>query len=214
MGRPSFLIENKLRKKGFSLIAGVDEVGRGPLAGPIVAAAVIFPPNTKIKGLLDSKSLIAKQRERFYKEIQQKALAIGVAILDHKTIDKINIGKANLLVMKMAVENLCVVPDCLVIDGGRIKLDLPIPQQGLTAGDKKCSSIAAASIIAKVTRDRLMLQLHKKYPKYRFDLHKGYGTEKHLKRLKKYGPCPIHRRSFSPVSQSFSRPTAGREERS
>ncbi|MFH1347825.1 MAG: ribonuclease HII [Candidatus Margulisiibacteriota bacterium] len=197
MRRPSFSIENKLREKGYSIIAGIDEVGRGPLAGPVVAAAVVLPEGTRIQGLADSKLLSAQAREKLFVKIRQKASAIGIGIVSHKLIDKLNIGKANLLAMKIAVENLGLYPDYLLIDGKRNKLEIPLPQTGINSGDKKCSSIAAASIIAKVTRDRLMLTLHKKYPEYRFDRHKGYGTREHFLMLKKFGPCPIHRRSFT-----------------
>lgn len=194
---PSLTEENKLKKNGYSNIAGVDEAGRGPLAGPIVAAAVVLPAKIRIKGLADSKLLAAPERERLFNEIRQKASAIGIGIVSHKLIDKLNIGKANLLVMRIAVENLNLSPDYILVDGQRNKLDLPMPQKGINSGDKKCASIAAASIIAKVTRDRLMLRLHQKYPEYRFDRHKGYGTREHFLKLKKFGPCPLHRRSFT-----------------
>ncbi|MFC1540470.1 ribonuclease HII [Candidatus Margulisiibacteriota bacterium] len=203
-------MENKLRANGFAQVAGVDEVGRGPLAGPVVAAAVILPAQARIRGLCDSKLATAEKREELFRAISQKAIAIGIGEVGHKMIDKVNIRQANLLAMKLAVEGLATRPDHILIDGERDKIDLPIPQSGIKGGDRKCASIAAASIIAKVTRDRIMMQLHKKYSKYRFDLHKGYGTEKHLERLRKYGPCPVHRRSFAPVSQSSSRPKAGK----
>lgn len=195
----SFRYENKLWKEGKRFIAGVDEVGRGPLAGPIVAAAVVFPQKVKIKGLADSKTLTAKSREKLYSEIKRKALAIGIATLSHRCIDRLNIGRANLLVMKRAIEKLPLMPDYLLIDGERIKIDLPVTQRGILRGDGRSASIAAASIIAKVTRDQMMLRYHKKYPEYGFDSHKGYGTKMHLLKLSKCGPCPIHRRSFSPV---------------
>lgn len=194
--------ERKFLQKGFSLVAGVDEVGRGPLAGPIVAAAVVFPPGVNIKGLNDSKLLTPEKREKLFIEIKRKAIAIGLAKVSHKIIDKINIHQANLLAMKRAVEDLAVRPEYLLIDGTRNRLDLPVPQMGISGGDRKCASIAAASIIAKVTRDRLMVRYHKKYPHYRFDLHKGYGTRLHVQRLLKHGPCAIHRRSFAPLSAS------------
>ncbi len=189
--------ERRLWKQGLKCLAGIDEVGRGPLAGPIVAAAVIFPQSVKIKGLADSKTLSAEKREELFPEIKRKALAISVASLNHKQIDKLNIGQANLLVMKMAIQKLSLLPDYLLIDGGRIKIDLPIEQRKIVGGDRKCASIAAASIIAKVSRDRVMLRYHKKYPKYGFASHKGYGTEMHFNKLQEFGPCPIHRRSFS-----------------
>ncbi|MDI6731518.1 MAG: ribonuclease HII [Candidatus Margulisbacteria bacterium] len=197
----SFRYEKKFWDVDFEYIAGVDEVGRGPLAGPIVAAAVIFSPKTKIKGLNDSKQLTPTLREKLYLEIQEKALAVGIALLDHKMIDKINIGKANRLALKMAVEALSITPQYLLIDGKRMRIDLPIQQVSLVKGDGRCASIAAASIIAKVTRDRMMLQFHQKYPHYGFDRHKGYGTKEHFRKLEKFGPCLIHRRSFYPVSQ-------------
>lgn len=197
----SFKLEKSLWNKGLEFVAGVDEVGRGPLAGPIVAAAVIFSPQTRIKGLNDSKKLTPLVREKFFAEIQSKALSIGIALLDHKMIDKINIGKANRLVLKMAVEALKIAPQYLLIDGKRMKIDLPIPQLSIIKGDGKCASIAAASIIAKVTRDRMMQEFHQKYPVYGFDRHKGYGTKEHFKMLQKHGPCPIHRKSFYPISE-------------
>jgi len=197
MRKPTSSLENKLRLKGYNLIAGIDEVGRGPLAGPIVAAAVIFPPKTKIKGLADSKLLTAEKREELFAEIRAKAFCVGVAKISHQLIDRINIGRANLLAMKKAVMNLSLIPDYLLIDGGRYQLDLDIPQQGIAGGDRKCFSIAAASIIAKVARDRMMLRYHKKYPQYEFHAHKGYGTKKHYQKLREYGSSPIHRQSFS-----------------
>lgn len=198
----SFKYEKKLWKKGFSLIAGVDEVGRGPLAGPIVAAAVVLPPKVKLPGLNDSKLLSPEKREELFVLIKKAALSIGIAKVSHKLIDKINIHQANLLAMKLAVEALSIIPDYLLIDGGRNKLDLSIPQMGISGGDRKCASIAAASIIAKVTRDRLMVRYHKKYPEYGFAQHKGYGTRLHVRKLLKHGPCPIHRISFAPVVKS------------
>ena len=178
-------------------MVGVDEVGRGPLAGPVVAAAVVFPPQVKIKGLNDSKKLSPRAREELFLEIQEKALSISTARVSHRVIDKINIWQATLLVMKLAVERLALAPDYLLIDGKRTKLDLTIVQRSIIGGDGKCASIAAASIIAKVTRDQLMVRYHKKYPHYGFADHKGYGTEEHFRKLKKHGPCPIHRRSFT-----------------
>ncbi|MEE8637732.1 MAG: ribonuclease HII [Candidatus Margulisiibacteriota bacterium] len=193
--------ERRLWKKGYKCVVGVDEVGRGPLAGPVVAAAVVFPSNVKIKGLDDSKKLTPKKREELFYEIKKKALGIGVGRVNHKLIDKLNIGRANLLAMKKAVENLPFFPDYLLIDGGRHKIDLPIKQRGISGGDGKCASIAAASIVAKVIRDRIMLRYHQKYPRYKFDRHKGYGTREHMRKISKFGPCLIHRRSFYPISQ-------------
>ena len=195
--------ERRLWEEGFKFVAGVDEVGRGPLAGPVVAAAVIFPPGiVKINGLADSKLLTPRERERLLPEIKKKAIAIGIGKVSHTLIDKINIGQANLLAMKRAVEKLPIFPDYLLIDGGRYRISLPLPQQGINGGDGKCFSIAAASIVAKVFRDQLMLAYHKKYPQYRFDCHKGYGTKEHLLQLRRYGSSPIHRQSFFPVSHS------------
>jgi len=197
----SLRIEKKLAREGYKLIAGVDEVGRGPLAGPIVAAAVIFPPGINIPGLNDSKKLSRKQREALYPLIREKAIGCGIAAINNRVIDRINIGRANRLAMKRAVLKMAVRPDYLLIDGPMIRIDLPIEQEGITGGDHKCASIAAASIIAKVTRDRIMVKYHRKYPDYGFDEHKGYGTKKHLQRLMKYGPTSLHRRSFYPVSE-------------
>lgn len=194
-----FKFEKKLWRKGFNRIAGVDEAGRGPLAGPVVAAAVIFPQKIAIKGLNDSKKLSAKNREKLFREITKKAIAYAVSIISHKLIDRINIGRAGLLAMKGAVEKLSYVPDFLLIDGKNFRVDLPIEQQSITHGDARCASVAAASILAKVIRDHIMLKYHQRYPIYRFDLHKGYGTREHFRRLEENGPCPIHRKTFSPV---------------
>jgi ribonuclease HII len=196
---PNQAVEKSLRLQGFLTLAGVDEAGRGPLAGPIVAAAVVFPANVRIKGLADSKLLTPKKREELFLKIQKKALGIGIGQVGHELIDKINIGKANLLALKMAVENLPLIPHFILIDGERNRIDLAIAQRGINDGDKKCVSIAAASIIAKVTRDRLMLKLHEKYPGYGFDRHKGYATREHVCNLSRLGSCPVHRKSFLPV---------------
>lgn len=192
--------ERRLHRRGIKCVAGVDEVGRGPLAGPVVAAAVILPLKEKIEGLDDSKKLTPKKREELCREIKKKALAIGVGRVGHKLIDKINIGRANLLAMRKAVEKLNIAPDFLLVDGERNHIKISIPQRGISGGDRKCASIAAASIVAKVIRDKIMLRYHKKFPAYRFDQHKGYGTRLHLENLEESGPCPIHRRSFAPVS--------------
>ena len=201
---PSHAYEKALYRKNFNHVAGVDEVGRGPLAGPIVAAAVILPPDCKIKGLDDSKKISPRRREILFIQIIKQAVAVGLGKVNHALIDRINIGRANLLAMKMAVEKLKLKPDYLLVDGARNRLDVSIPQRAINRGDAKCSSIAAASIVAKVTRDRLMKKYHVKYPFYGFDRHKGYGTALHLKQLSQYGPCPIHRRSFLPVRQAGS----------
>jgi len=196
----NFSCERRLWRKGLKYVAGVDEVGRGPLAGPVVAAAVVFPPNVMLRGLEDSKRLTPKKREELFCEIKKKAAGIGIGMVGHRQIDRLKIGKANLLAMKKAVEKLSLSPDYLLIDGGRYKIDLPIEQRGISGGDGKCASIAAASIIAKVTRDRIMLRYHRRYPEYRFDCHKGYGTREHMRKIYRFGPSAIHRRSFYPVS--------------
>ncbi|MBU0502189.1 MAG: ribonuclease HII [bacterium] len=178
-------------------IAGVDEAGRGPLAGPIVAAAVILPAKFSLPGLDDSKKLSPQKRDQLFVLIYQQALAVGVGRVSHKKIDQINIGRANILVMERAVQALSLRPDLVLIDG-RIKLkNILIMQKSIVRGDQKFASIAAASIIAKVTRDRIMLRYHQKYPLYNFAKHKGYGTREHLTNLEKHGPCEIHRRSFT-----------------
>jgi ribonuclease HII len=186
--------EKKARKKGYNIIAGVDEAGRGPLAGPVVASAVIIHDYDFISEINDSKQLSPKKRFIAYREIVEKA-TIGISLVDEDTIDRINIRRATMLAMEEAVINLSLVPDLLLIDG-RLKLDLPYKQKHIIRGDTQSVSIAAASIIAKVTRDSLMLTYHDMYPHYRFDLHKGYGTEKHIKALRKHGPSPIHRKTF------------------
>jgi ribonuclease HII len=202
-----FSYENRLWKKGVQYVAGVDEVGRGPLAGPIVAAAVILSRASKIRGLADSKLLTPRKREELCRRIRKEALGIGIGIVGHRRIDRINIGRANLLAMKRAVERLRIAPDFILIDGARNRIDLPVAQKGICGGDRKCASIAAASIVAKVTRDRIMRRYHGRYPEYRFDLHKGYGTRVHLQKLQEFGPCLIHRRSFRPVSALAQKPT-------
>lgn len=194
----SLVYEKALIRKGYKLIAGVDEVGRGPLAGPLVAAAVILPLDQTIKGLDDSKKLSPAQREKLFVKISAKAIAIGIGIAGHREIDRLNVGKANRLAMERAVSSLTVKPDFILIDG-RCRIHFPAPQRGIAGGDAKCASIAAASIIAKVTRDNLMIDYAKQFPPYGFAKHKGYSTRSHLLALRKFGPCPIHRRSFSPV---------------
>jgi ribonuclease HII len=190
--------ERELRGKGFLRIAGVDEAGRGPIAGPVVAAAAIFPGECRLPRLADSKLLTAKQREQLFGLIHRKALCIGVGAADARTIDRLNILAATLLAMRNAIGQLQPEPDLVLVDG-RCALDVPCPQRAVVGGDRICASIAAASIVAKVTRDRMMLGLDQAYPGYGFAQHKGYGTRQHLERLAELGPCPEHRRSFKPV---------------
>ena len=182
------------------MIAGVDEAGRGPLAGPIVAAAVILPLNCSLPGLDDSKKLTPKQRDRLFFEIKKQALGIGISLISHRRIDELNIGKANLLVLHNAVARLRPAPNFVIVDGRQKIPGLKIPQQAIIRGDGKCNSIAAASVIAKVTRDRIMEKYHLKYPQYDFAQHKGYATKGHRRSLSLHGPCAIHRRSFAYVA--------------
>ena len=182
-------------KNGKLYIAGVDEAGRGPLAGPVVAAAVIFPLGVEIDGVNDSKQLSAKERERLFDIINEKAISVGVGIVEHTIIDEVNILNATFRSMHEAIGKLTNQPDHLLIDGPRFA-GANIPFTTIINGDAKCFSIAAASIIAKVTRDRLMKEYDKQYPQYGFAKHKGYGTKAHLEAIKKPGPCEIHRRSF------------------
>jgi len=200
--------ERKLWKKGCKYVACLDEAGRGPLAGPVVAVAVMLL-NSNDKFLIqkefqnlqlkDSKKLSWKQREKFYKIItKNKNIEWGTAKASERVIDKINILEATRLAMRRAIQKLNKKPNFLILDG-KMKLDLPIPQKSIVKADEKVFSCAVASIIAKVTRDRIMQKNHKKYPRYRFDLHKGYGTKLHLRMLRKYRPCQIHRKTFGPV---------------
>lgn len=188
-------IENEMAANGYSVICGVDEAGRGPLAGPVCAAAVILPPNIEIPGLNDSKKLSDKRRRELYPVIKEKALAFGIAFADHREIDEINILQATYLAMERAMNQLDVKPDLALIDGNRSK-DFGLPVKTVVHGDSLSASIAAASILAKVTRDDFMLDMAKEYPQYGFDVHKGYGTKAHYAALSALGPCPIHRMSF------------------
>ncbi|MBN9379035.1 MAG: ribonuclease HII [Chlamydiales bacterium 38-26] len=191
--------EDEARSQGYQLIAGVDEAGRGPLAGPVVAAACIIPQGILIPGVNDSKQLNAGERaELFQLIISDDRIVYGVGIVDPQTIDKVNIYQATILAMLEAISKLPISPHFLLVDG--MKLPHPsIPAQKIIDGDAKSQSIAAASIIAKETRDQLMVQYHERWPEYGFNQHKGYGTEKHLKALQAYGICPLHRLSFEPV---------------
>lgn len=188
-------IENSWLTKGMKIICGVDEAGRGPLAGPVCAAAVIFPPNLQIPGLDDSKKLSDKRRRELFPVIKESAIAYGIAFADHSEIDEINILQATYLAMERALSQLSVKPDMVLIDGNRSR-DFGIPVETIVHGDSRSASIAAASILAKVSRDDLMLQLSEKYPGYGFEIHKGYGTKAHYEALTRLGPCPIHRMTF------------------
>src|SRR5688572_27495652 len=191
--------EKQLRARGFSIIAGIDEAGRGPLAGPVVAAAVILPIRYRHKVLRDSKQLNHKQREKLYDElVGHTEITWAAAAVEVEEIDRINILRATHAAMRLAMEQLAIAPDHVLIDGLPVR-DFPRPQTALVKGDAISFSIAAASIIAKVTRDRLMLDLDRQYPAYGFAQHKGYSTGLHLERLRQHGPCPIHRRTFLPV---------------
>lgn len=188
-------IEHNCFEAGHQLICGVDEAGRGPLAGPVCAAAVILPPDLIITGLNDSKKLTDKKRRELFDIITDQALSYGVALVDEKTIDEINILQATFLAMEQAVAHMDVQSDIVLVDGNR-EPALPYPVKTVIKGDSLSASIAAASILAKVTRDRLMEQLDESYPQYGFAVHKGYGTKRHYAALEEHGPCPIHRRTF------------------
>lgn len=187
--------ERELKNTGLSYIAGVDEAGRGPLAGPVYAAAVILKDNDIIEGLNDSKKLSKKRREALFDEICKRAVAYSVFSVDEKRIDEINILNATFEAMNGAVSGLTTAPDYVLIDGNRIK-GMSLPHETIVKGDAKSASIAAASILAKVSRDRYMDKMSELYPEYGFSKHSGYGTKEHTEALKKYGPCPIHRITF------------------
>lgn len=187
-----------LRGKGFLRIAGIDEAGRGPLAGPVVAAAVVFTKGIRIKGLRDSKKVPEKERETLYPEILRFCEDIGIGIVGHEEIDRVNILRATRLAMQFAVENLSKPPDILVIDALSLP-SIPIRQLSIIKGESISSSIAAASIAAKFVRDKIMIEYHRQYPNYNFEKNKGYSTKEHLDMIRLYGPCPIHRKSFHRV---------------
>ena len=191
--------ESDLYNNGINFIAGIDEVGRGPLIGPVVTAAVILPKDFYDERINDSKKLTEKKRELLYDVIMENALSVGVGMSSPEVIDEINILNATKKAMVEAINNLSIKPEHLLIDA--VKLDIDIPQTSIIKGDAKSQSIASASIIAKVTRDRMMLELDKKYPMYDFKHNKGYGTKKHIEALYKYGPLKEHRKSFAPVSE-------------
>lgn len=192
--------ENETRKQGHKIIAGIDEAGRGPLAGPVVAASVILPENCRVEGLNDSKKLSEKKRNLIFQIIRKKAVAIGIGITYENIIDQINILQAARAAMADSVSRLSCKPDFLLIDGNQ-KIPFIIPQLTIKKGDVLSASIAAASVIAKVTRDRMMLHYDGIYPQYGFSRHKGYGTQDHLKNISKFGPCKIHRKTFKGVKE-------------
>lgn len=194
----NYQYENDLYQQGKEYIAGVDEVGRGPLAGPVVAAAVIMPKNCYIEGVTDSKKLSAKKRALLKKEIESNALAIGIAFVDEKTIDEVNIYQASKLAMIEALNKLEIKPDVVLVDA--MPLELEIPSISIIKGDEKSFMIGCASIIAKETRDDFMIELDKKYPEYEFAKHKGYPTKAHIEAVKKYGILEIHRKTYRPIS--------------
>ena len=190
--------ENTARTKGYNIIVGVDEAGRGPLAGPVVAAAVAYAPEWQLAGLDDSKKISPQARERLFPIIKDQALGHGIGIVDVATIDEINILQAALLAMKYAVSALPEKPDILLIDGNK-RIVTEVEQWTIVKGDSLSQSIAAASVLAKVTRDRLMEKYHEEFPQYEFDRHKGYGTRLHRDLIREHGPCSIHRRTFKGV---------------
>lgn len=192
------LFEGDLAEKGYRLICGIDEVGRGALAGPVVAAAVILPLGCDIRGVRDSKLLTPRQREHLFNQISKEAVSIGIGQVDGRLVDTLNVLQATLLAMSISVQQLQVQPEYLLVDALTLP-EIGIEQKGIVHGDNLSISIAAASIMAKVTRDRLMCHYHTQFPAYGFNLHKGYGTVRHLWAIQQYGPCHIHRRTFRGV---------------
>lgn len=200
--------ETQARAQGYRCVAGIDEAGRGPLAGPVVAAAVILPPDAVLDGLTDSKLLTPSQRERWFEKIRESAIAWSLGVVSEREIDELNILQATRKAMKQAVELLSPTPDYLLIDG-TLPIEVEIPQLCIKKGDRRSLSVAAASVLAKVTRDRIMDDNHRLYPQYGFDRNKGYGSPAHLRALRIHGCCPVHRRSFRPVREVD--PRAARE---
>jgi ribonuclease HII len=190
-----YRFEAQAWRTGLTRVAGVDEAGRGPLAGPVVAAAVVVAPDRRIRGVNDSKVLPPERREELFALIQERAVAIGVGIVDHLTIDRINILEATRLAMDQALAALSVVPELIITDFVELRA-CPCPQRNLVDGDARCASVAAASIVAKVTRDRLMRDIDAEFPVYGFAKHKGYATPEHIAAIDRHGLCPLHRRSF------------------
>ena len=188
-------LENEIYDEGFTLLCGVDEAGRGPLAGPVCAAAVMLPRGLVIEGLNDSKKLTEKRREELYDVIRSESVSYGIAFASVEEIETLNILGATFLAMNRAIEQLSPAPELALIDGNRTK-GIEVPARSIVKGDSKCADIAAASVLAKVTRDRYMLEMAEKYPQYRFEQHKGYGTKLHYEALREYGPSQIHRMSF------------------
>jgi len=194
--------EERLFRAGYRLVAGMDEAGRGPLAGPVVAAAVILPRDAVLRGVNDSKQLSEEQREALFCQVQKTALAVGVGISDVTAIDRYNILRATWMAMREALASLALEPEHVLLDGYPLP-DCPFRQKAIVDGDCQSISIAAASIIAKVTRDRIMVELDRRYPQWGFAQHKGYSTPEHLEAIARYGICDIHRRSFAPVYETF-----------
>ena len=201
----TFSLERSLRRKGYVQIAGLDEVGRGPLAGPVLAACVILPEKCDYQRFVDSKILPEKERSRLYRELQQNGAIVSIGIVSETEIDRLNILQASLLAMKKAVLSLAAKPDFLLVDG-KFPIPMSLPQQALVKGESKSASIAAASIAAKVERDRLMGEYHHQYPAYNFQQNKGYPTAEHRKAIQTHGPCAIHRQSFKCVREFIADP--------
>lgn len=199
----NYKYERELRKEGITLIAGVDEVGRGPLVGPVVAACCILPEKFQLDGLTDSKKLSEKKRNYFFDEIKKQAISYGIGIIDEKKIDEVNIYEATKLAMKQAIDNMDVKPEHILIDA--MPLDLEIPTTSIIKGDLKSITISAASVLAKVTRDRMLDELDEKYPMYDFKHNKGYPTKKHLEAISEYGIINEHRKSYGPVSDYINK---------
>ncbi|NOX25747.1 MAG: ribonuclease HII [Deltaproteobacteria bacterium] len=198
-----FSFERELRRQGFSAIAGTDEVGRGPLAGPVVAASVILPPDCDYQQFNDSKKLTPLVRGRLFDVLREMGADIGIGIVAEAQIDRYNILQASLMAMKNALESMRTEPDFVLVDG-KFPVPVAVSQQPLIKGDSRSASIAAASIVAKVTRDDLMRQYHQQYPQYNFHKHKGYPTAEHRRLLAQYGPCPLHRKTFAGVKEFFA----------
>lgn len=198
---PFDFIEQMLYGKGYRALCGVDEVGRGPLAGPVVAAAVIVPPGVQIEGIDDSKRLTAIRREELFEEIARLELKCAVGVIDNAEIDRLNIHKASLMAMRKALQALDQRPDFVIVDGNFAIPNVDQPQFAVVGGDRRCQSVAAASVVAKVTRDRIMIRYQELYPSFSFARHKGYPTPLHLDELQRHGPCDIHRKTFRPVTE-------------